>query len=119
MIVTLATSYICFFFRRNNDDFEEEDLDSKRNDLLCRFVFDGIGRRIGESISLDEDILIIKSGKKYLGVPIKHIEEKEKTLVVKGLVDFAKAEELGEQWREGSFRNLEQEDEINEEEPGF
>jgi hypothetical protein len=39
-------------------------------------------------------------------VPLKHIEATEKTLMVKGLVDFTKAYELGEKWRKESFREM-------------
>jgi hypothetical protein len=74
--------------------------------MLCRFVLDGAGKKVGESIAIDEDILIIKSEKKYLGVPLKHIEEEGKTLLVKGLVDKAKAEEMGEKWRNESFQEI-------------
>ena len=73
---------------------------------MCRFVLDGIGRKIGESVAVDEDIVIIKSGTKYLGVPLKHIEEEGKTLLVKGLVDQDKAEIMGEKWRHESFKEI-------------
>ena len=73
--------------------------DNILEDLLCRFVVDGAGRNIGESITIKEDILIVKKGEKFLGIPIKHIENQGKTLLVKGLIDIDKAEELGEKWR--------------------
>lgn len=104
-----------FFFRRQNKkniDYEEEDL--YRNNLLCRFVLDGSGRKIGESVAVDNDVVIIKSGGQYLGVPLKHIEDNDKTLLVKGLVDFDKAEELGEKWRKESLG-----DQVQGEEDGF
>jgi hypothetical protein len=69
-------------------------------------VLDGMKRKIGESVAVDEDILIIKSGSKYLGVPLKHIEESGKTLLVKGLVDRGKAEEIGEKWRKESLNEI-------------
>jgi hypothetical protein len=119
--LTLFTGVLCvilvlesiggmFFFSRRkhkkNDEVEEEDI--YKNKLVCRFVLDGLGRKIGESVAVDEDILIIKSGCKYLGVPLKHIEEEEKTLLVKGLIDQDKAEEMGEEWRLKSFREIDQ-----------
>ena len=82
---------------RITDDFDDES-----NRLLCRFVVDGTGKRIGESIGIDNDILILKSGSRFLGIPLKHIEEQETILLVKGLVDLKKAYELGEQWRNES-----------------
>ena len=111
MIYTLMLGNI-FFFSRKNNKAEEDEEETKKNDLLCRFVVDGTGKRLGESVSLDGDIIIIKSKKTYLGVPLKHIEENDKTLLVKGLVDFDKAMELGERWRKGSFRELNQTGEV-------
>lgn len=89
----------------------ENEAEDTYDNLLCRFIIDGSGRKIGESVAVDDDIMIIKTGKKFLGVPLKHIEEKGKTLLVKGLVDFDKAYELGEEWRKESFREINQQDE--------
>ena len=97
-----------FFFsikkRKKNDDAVDEEFDG--DNLLCRFVLDGFGEKIGESVAIDNDIIIIKARSKYLGVPLKHIEEEEKTLLVKGLVDQSKAEEMGEDWRRKSFDDV-------------
>lgn len=97
-----------FFFsrgkRKKNDELDEEE--EYKNRLLCRFVLDGVGRKVGESVAVDEDLLIIKAGSKYLGVPLKHIEEEGKTLLVKGLVDKDKAEIMGEKWRRQSFSEI-------------
>ena len=62
--------------------------------------------KIGESLALQDDILIIKSGKKYLGIPLKHIEIKEKILLVKGLIEQDKAEKMGKKWQEESFKEI-------------
>lgn len=97
-----------FYISRNqkNNDKEEDALD--KNYLLCRFVLDGLGEKVGESIAIDDDLMIIKSGKNYLGVPLKHIDEREegKTLLVKGLLDKDKAKEMGEKWREKSLSKM-------------
>lgn len=92
-----------FFFSKKksnkNDKIEKSEDDYLiSNNLLCRFVLDGAGKKVGESIAIDEDIIIIKTKNKYLGVPLKHIEEKDKTLLVKGLIDKNKAREMGENW---------------------
>ena len=100
----LQTTMSLFSRGKKQEDTDEND--KSDNPLLCRFVLDGLGKKIGESIALEEDIMIIKSGNKYLGVPLKHIEDTGKTLLVKGLVDFGKAEEMGEHWRKESFREL-------------
>jgi len=104
MTVSENTGGIFFFsikkHKKNDEDVDEE---FDKDNLLCRFVLDGFGEKIGESVAIDNDIIIIKAGSKYLGVPIKHVEEEEKTLLVKGLVDQSKAEEMGENWRRKSF----------------
>lgn len=69
-------------------------------ELLCQFVVDTAGARIGESVSFMDDVLIIKQGKRFLGVPLKHIKKVGSSVVVKGLTNFSKAYELGEQWRQ-------------------
>ena len=97
-----------FIFSRNKHkkDIELEKIESYKNDLLCRFVLDGVGRKIGESVAIDNDILIVKSGTKYLGVPLIHIEQAGKTLLVKGLIEQDKAELMGEKWKHESFKNI-------------
>jgi len=99
------TIAILYFFNRGrkSEELEEEEY---KNSLICRFVLDGIGRKVGESVAVDKDILIIKSKNTYLGVPLKHIEEDGKTLLVKGLIDRYNAEMMGETWRRESFKEL-------------
>lgn len=101
-----ALSLILFFSRGENKKDELEEKEDYENSLLCRFVLDGLGKKIGESVAVNNDILIIKSGKKYLGVPLKHIEKEEKTILVKGLVDRENAEIMGEKWRQDSFKEI-------------
>jgi hypothetical protein len=94
-----------FLFSRNKKAKKLKKEKEYRNDLLCRFVLDGAGKKIGESVAIDNDILIVKSGTKYLGVPLTHITDEGKTLLVKGLVEKDKAETLGEKWRIESYNN--------------
>ncbi len=119
LLVTFERLGGIFFFTRKKSKKIEDEPDQDHNNLLCRFVTDGAGRKIGESVSLDEDILIIKSGDKFLGVPLKHIEEEGKTILVKGLVDFDNAYEMGEKWRKESFREINQKDKSEGKEDGF
>ncbi len=93
-------------FKRKREKDANDERENKNN-LLCRFVFNGSGKKVGESIAVDEDVLIIKSDEKYLGIPLKHIEQEEKTILVKGLVDQDKAEIMGERWRKKSFKKIE------------
>jgi len=75
-------------------------LEMELEKLICRFVVDGKGKKIGESIALDGDILIIKRGKEFIGVPLKHIDDEGEYLKVKGLVSMDKARKLGRRWEE-------------------
>ena len=104
ILPTLTVLFFSINRRRKNEEIEAEE--TYKNSLVCKFVLDGIGKKIGESVAVDEDILIIKKGKKYLGVPLKHIEENGKTLLVKGLVDERNAEMMGEKWRQESFKEI-------------
>ena len=90
--------------RKHKEEFEKEQ--AFKDSLLCRFVLDGTGKKVGESVGVDDDIIIIKSKTKYLGVPLKHIEEEGKTLLVKGLVDNYNAEVMGEKWRRENFKEI-------------
>jgi hypothetical protein len=104
--IELIFSVFFIFKKKNVTTSESDEEDSRKNNLLCRFVLDGTGKKIGESVAIDKDIMIVKTGSRYLGVPLKHVEEEEKTLLVKGLVDHGKAEEMGEKWRLNSLNKI-------------
>lgn len=104
-----SNKFVCvFLLSKNKKKGKDDTLDNEEstNLLTCKFVFDGADKQIGESLAVDNDILIIKSGKKYLGVPIKHIEIKEKILIVKGLIELDKAEKMGEKWQQASLKEM-------------
>jgi len=97
LLVILTICIIILLFRltkKRPRERKNHDLD----DFLCRFVKDGKDKKIGESIAIDGDILIVKSGKKYMGIPLSHIMKNGKYLRIKGLTNFNKAEELGKEW---------------------
>ena len=98
-----------FFFSgiKRKKEEKQSNIINQENNLLCRFVLDGLGVQLGESIALNDDIIIIKNRNKYLGIPLKHVEDDGNKLIVKGLVDKKKALEMGEKWREFSFNNIE------------
>ena len=101
--------FIKLFFlkkHKHTKKVESDENESYKNGLICRFVLDGFGKKLGESVAVDEDIVIIKSGTKYIGVPLKHVEEEGKTLLVKGLVDNFNAEKMGEKWRQENFKEI-------------
>jgi hypothetical protein len=106
-LVLITSQNIIFIFSRRKQKREVQEKEEEyKNNLLCRFVVDGIGKTVGESVAVNDDILIIKSKDKYLGVPLKHIQEKGKTLLVKGLIDNSNAELMGEKWREENFKEI-------------
>jgi hypothetical protein len=115
--VVLLTSYIggLFFFSKKKEPTDmKKNIENAEPSMICRFVLDGSGKKIGESVSVAGDVLIIKSGSLFLGVPLKHVESADKTLVVKGIFDFTKAYELGEKWRKESYREMNQHDDTEE-----
>lgn len=96
-----------FFFTKKKEIPElKKNLENADRSMICKFVIDGTGKKIGESVSIDHDVLIIKSRSQFLGIPLKHVEPGEKCLVAKGLIDFTKAYELGEKWRKESYREM-------------
>jgi uncharacterized protein YneF (UPF0154 family) len=120
--VVLLTSYIggLFFFSRKKEPSEmKKNIDNVEPSIICKFVLDGSGKKLGESVSVADDVLIIKSGSLFLGVPMKHVESVDKTLVVKGIFDFTKAYELGEKWRKESYREMNQHDHPEEKSKRF
>lgn len=106
LIIRLIPSIYFIFGRKNKKETQNKNQEKEERRLLCRFVLDGKGKEIGESVAIDEDVVIVKSGNNYLGVPLKHIEKKEDTLLVKGLVNREQAEKMGEEWRKKSFKKI-------------
>jgi hypothetical protein len=116
-ILLLMSEYIggLFFFSKKKEITEtKKNIEIAESSMICKFVLDGTGKKIGESVSIDHDVLIIKSRSQFLGVPLKHVEPGEKTLVVKGLFDYTKAYEMGEKWRKESYREMNQHDSSEE-----
>jgi hypothetical protein len=97
---------IIHFFNKGQKSKALEMEEEYKNNLICRFVLDGTGNKVGESVAIEKDLLIIKSKNTYLGVPLKHIEEDGKTIIVKGLIDRDNAEMMGEVWRNESFKEI-------------
>lgn len=87
--------FIGFRSKKQHKNISGSEFDS----LVCKFVFDGLGHLLGESISIEGDLVIVKSEGSYLGIPLKHVESDGKKIIVKGLVDQQNAKRLGERWR--------------------
>jgi hypothetical protein len=111
IVLTLDHIGGVFLFNKKKETTEQKTItENAASSMICKFVCDGTGKKLGESVSIDQDVLIIKSATRFLGVPLKHVEPLEKTLLVKGLIDFTKAYELGEKWRKESYREMNQHD---------
>ncbi len=109
-----------FFFNKKKEGTEPQKIPENTDpSMICKFVIDGSGKKIGESVSVDHDVLIIKSGSLFLGIPLKHVESVEKTLMVKGIFDFTKAYELGEKWRKESYREMKKHEPLEEKSKRF
>jgi len=106
MSLSKSTLMVVSIFNSTEKSNEPAPSDNEEDGLLARFVVDGFGKKIGESIAINDDILIVKSGVFYLGVPLKHIEPEGKRIMVKGLIDQQKAKELGEKWRKTSYKKI-------------
>ena len=72
---------------------------SSKYSLVSKFVVDKKGNRIGETISIEGDLVIIKKEKKYLAIPVKHIEESKDQVRIRGIVEWDNAIKMGEQWK--------------------
>ncbi len=106
-LALISSHAILFIFSKRKQRKEEHEKEEEyKYNLLCRFVIDGIGKTVGESIAFNKDLLIIKTKDKYLGVPLKHIQENGKTLLVKGLIDNSNAELMGKKWREENYKEI-------------
>jgi hypothetical protein len=71
----------------------------KKYALISKFVVDKEGNRIGETISMDGDLIIIKKEKNYLAIPVKHIESSEDKVRIRGIVEWDNAIKMGEKWK--------------------
>ena len=83
---------------------QSKKFNDEQSTLVCKFVFDGLGHPIGESISVENDLIIVKTNDSFLGIPLKHVETDGKKVIVKGLVDQKNAKRLGERWRRNEMK---------------
>jgi Family of unknown function (DUF5749) len=119
LMTSVSIGNIFFFNKKKEGTEPQKTPENVGPSMICKFVVDGSGKKIGESVSIDHDVLIIKSGSLFLGVPLKHVEPVEKTLMVKGIFDFTKAYELGEKWRKESYREMKKHEPLEEKSKRF
>jgi hypothetical protein len=68
-----------------------------KKEIFCKFVVQG-KERIGETISLDSGLLIVKSGAENLSIPVASILDITKEEVKVGEFDRDEALALGDEW---------------------
>jgi hypothetical protein len=71
----------------------------KKLNYIARFVIDSEGNRIGESISIYKDLLIIRKENEFYAIPFRHIEKKDENIIVKGVIEWGNAKKLAEEWK--------------------
>lgn len=102
--------FISFFlFQKKKQSIKNTD--TVEEDIIARFVISGNGTKIGETVALHDDLLIVKNSEHFLGIPLKHIEVVGTRVFVKGLMDKDKAIQLGEKWRRSTYKEIQYPDE--------
>ncbi len=89
-------------------------------DVLSRFVDDKDGERIGETVGMDGDLVIVKGNRDlgYLALPRIALSAQEDSFRVTGTVDWDDAAREGKQWKQRQHRLVEySEDELPQDEP--
>ena len=71
--------------------------------LIPRFVVNKSGEKIGETIGMDGQRIILKKNSDFYSVPLSVLDEHLGELIIKKNVDWEKAKALGERWRKKSF----------------
>ncbi len=74
-----------------------------RDELLSRFIKDKKGRKLGESIGVEGNEMIMKRGDRFYIIPLKNIKKKKKELLFVGKINWKAAKIKGERWRKRSL----------------
>lgn len=72
--------------------------------LLLRFVDDPSGRRVGETMAVDGDDLVVKDASGFLVVAAADVEENGPGLRLKTPLDETEARRKGDAWKERSHK---------------
>ncbi|MDI6917657.1 MAG: hypothetical protein QMC80_07670 [Thermoplasmatales archaeon] len=79
---------------------KKEDLSES---LIPRFVVNKNGEKIGETIGMDGQRIILKKNGDFYSVPVSVLDEHLGELTIKKNIDWETAKALGERWRKKSF----------------
>ena len=71
--------------------------------LIPRFVINKNGERIGETIGMDGQRIILKKDSDFYSIPVSVLDEHLGELIIEKDIDWEKAKALGERWRKKSF----------------
>ena len=71
--------------------------------LIPRFVVNKSGEKIGETIGMDGQRIILKKNSDFYSVPLSVLDEHLGELIIEKDIDWEKAKALGERWRKKSF----------------
>ncbi|MBU4189763.1 MAG: hypothetical protein KJ886_02025 [Candidatus Thermoplasmatota archaeon] len=82
---------------------EKKKLEDMSEYLIPRFVINTGGERIGETIGMDGQRVILKKDSNFYSVPVSVLDERHGELIIEKDLDWEKAKILGERWRKKSF----------------
>ena len=71
--------------------------------LIPRFVVNKSGEKIGETIGMDGQRIILKKNSDFYSIPVSVLDEHLGELIIEKDIDWEKAKALGERWRKKSF----------------
>lgn len=82
---------------------EKKKVEDTSEYLIPRFVINKNGERIGETIGMDGQKIILKKDGNFYSVPLSVLDERLGELIIEKDIDWGKAKILGERWRKKSF----------------
>ena len=110
IVILNMCAYLFLFQKSSKKDIQQHTYDDV-SDMLARFVINSKGEKIGESIAVYDDLLIVKEKEYFLGIPLKHVSFEGKKLLAKGLIDTKMAKKLGDSWKKSTYKEIEYPDE--------
>ncbi len=76
-------------------------------ELISRFVLNGQGETVGETVTVTEEQVILKRDGTFFAIEPDTVIEKNGTLLADANIDWEEAEQAGEQWREANMDRME------------
>lgn len=75
-------------------------------DVLSRFVFDAAGEKVGETVAMDGDKVIIKHGATFSAVPRRSLSEGDEGFNLAADVDLDAARAAGADWKARQHKEI-------------